>query len=284
MKTLFCLVMFLFCISIAVSLFTYSFFWYENAGTVRKDREKRLTWMMLRGILSGIAGLPFLMLTYPLGFIRPIWRPKRLSPGQPVIILAHGLFHNASAWLLFRRQLQRVGFTNIFVMNYRSIFTSFDDVLKRFEKFVADAASAVPDQPVYLIGHSLGGLVSRVYAERYLGETIPAAIITLGSPHQGSKMAAFGLGTLAESLQYRGPLFVELEREPARLPCPGIALFSPVDNLVLPFEGLKVPYIGWIYHETDPVSHVSMLYSRTTARKVIELLHNGSFPQPADEE
>lgn len=276
MKTIFCFVFVLLGIAAAVALFTYAFFWYENAEAARKDRSKRLQWMMLRGILSAVAGIPFLMLTYPLGFVPSLWRPRTITPGQPVIILAHGLFHNPSAWLLFRRRLQKAGFTNVFVMGYSSFFTTFEQTLKKFERFVSDSASAVPGSPVYLVGHSLGGLLSRVYAEKRLGGVTPAAVITLGSPHRGSKMAAFGLGTLAASLQYRGPLFEELERNSASLPCPGFALYSPVDNLVLPSEGLKAPYNEWTYFETSPVSHVSMLYSGNSVRKVIELIRSGA--------
>ena len=102
----------------------------------------------------------------------------------------------------------------------------------------------------------------------------PATVITLGTPHQGTKVAAFGIGKLALSLLYRGPLFVELERDSRRMPCPAFAFFSPVDNLVIPTEGLKAPYPGWEHRETKPLSHVAMLYSPSTARAVIDLLLN----------
>ncbi len=200
------------------------------------------------------------------------WTPKDLCATEPVIILTHGLYHNASAWLLFRSRLRKAGFKNIFVINYRSFFTSFEKTVKKFEEFVADARQAVPDQPVYLIGHSLGGLLSRVYAERAKEGAIPAAVITMGSPHQGSKVAAFGPGKLASSLLYRGPLFTELECGMPRLPCNGVALFSPVDNMVLPSEALKAPYPGWVYYQTGPLSHTAMLYSKSLTAKVIEIL------------
>ncbi len=189
-----------------------------------------------------------------------------------MIILTHGLYHNSSAWLLFRRRLRKAGFKNIFIMNYGSFFTSFEQILKELEEFVADAQQTVPNQPVYLIGHSLGGLLSRVYAEKSAGTTVPAAVITLGSPHQGSKIAAFGLGSLATSLIYRGPLFAKIESGQPRLPCTGIALISPVDNMVLPYEAMKAPCPGWVYYETGPQSHTAMLYSKSTVQRVVELL------------
>ena len=275
MAALLLMLRFLLLVSICVSLATYSFFWYENAWSARfsLDRGAKLRLMVLRGLLSSIVSITLIMVFYPLGLFRRFWDPKDICAAGPVIILTHGLYHNASAWLLFRSRLRKAGFKNVFVVNYGSFFTSFEKILQKFEKFVTGARKAVPDQPVYLIGHSLGGLLSRVYAERARDGAIPAAVITMGSPHQGSKVAAFGPGKLAKSLLYRGPLFTELERGPPRLPCSGIALFSPVDNMVLPSEAMKAPYPGWVYYETDPLSHAAMLYSKSVAKKVIEILH-----------
>jgi triacylglycerol esterase/lipase EstA (alpha/beta hydrolase family) len=228
--------------------------------------------MVLSGVLSSILSVALIMVTFPLGLIRRLWEPKGISSTGPVIILVHGLFHNPSAWLIFRRRLLRAGFKNIFVMSYGSFFTSFEKTLEKFFKFVAEVRHAFPEQPIYLIGHSLGGLLCRAYAERAGDEVVPAAVITLGCPHQGSKIAAFHMGKLASSLLYRGPLFTELESRTARLRYAGVAFFSPVDNMVLPFEALKVPYEGWVYHETVPLSHTSMLYSKSVAKRIIEVL------------
>ena len=268
-------------VSIAASLVTYSFFWYENAWKAGLEpyRGAKLKSMALSGLLSSVLSVVFIIVSYPFGLFRRFWEPKEICATEPVIILTHGLYHNASAWLLFGNSLRKAGFKNIFVMNYGSLFTSFEKTFKKFEKFVADAMQTVPGQPVYLIGHSLGGLLSRVYAENAKDGAVPAAVITLGAPHQGSKLAAFGLGKLASSLLYRGPLFTGLESGPARLPCSGVAFFSPVDNMVLPFEAMKVPYQGWVYYQTAPLSHTAILYSRTVAEKVIEILHGNTISQ-----
>jgi len=230
--------------------------------------------MALSGLLSSVVSGILIMVSYPFGLCRRLREPKEICATEPVIILAHGVYHNASAWLLFGKSLRKAGFKNIFVMNYRSFFTSFEKTIKKFEKFVAGAMQAVPGQPVYLIGHSLGGLLSRAYAENAPEGRAPAAVITIGTPHQGSKLAAFALGKLASSLLYRGPLFTELESKPDRMPCMGIAFCSPVDNMVFPSEGMKVPYPGWIYHETAPMSHTAMVYSKSIAKKVIEILRD----------
>ncbi len=279
MTALLILVGLLLLVSIWAALVTYAFFWYENSLSARlaPDRGRRLKLKLISGLLSSILSVAIIIVTSPFGIFRRFWEPKEILETKPLLILVHGLYHNPSAWLIFRNRLHKAGFKNIFIMHYRSFFTSFEDTIKKFEKFVAEARQEVPDQPVFLIGHSLGGLLSRVYAERAQGCAIPAAVITLGSPHQGSKLAAFGLGKLASSLLYRGPLFAEIESGHATLPCTGIAFYSPVDNMVLPSEALRVPYQGWDYRETVPVSHTSMLYSKSIAQKVIEILNGNEI-------
>jgi triacylglycerol lipase len=276
MSFLLLLVALLLLVSIWVALVTYSFFWYENGWKARSSPEGRgLGAMVLHGMLSSFASVAFIILTYPLGFWARLWEPEKVPTSGPVIILIHGLYHNAGGWLLFSRHLRKAGFKNIFIMNYGSFFTDFERTFQKLEKFVADASATAPGRPFYLVGHSLGGLLSRVYAERACAGSIPAAVITIGSPHRGSKLAAFGVGELASSLIYQGPLFTRLESTAPGLPCPGLALVSPVDNMVLPSDAHEVPYPGWAYDQTSPLSHTAMLYSKSVATKVIEFIRAG---------
>ena len=273
---LFEIIKIVFAVSIAVSLFTYALFWYESAARAScppcANSARCMPFLILRGVLSSILSMLLAMVLYPFGLLRPFWRPKSISQTQPLIILLHGLYHNSGGWLLFRHRLLAAGFQNIYALNYRSFFTSFEATLRKLERFLGDVRREAPDRPVILIGHSLGGLLARAYAERADSIDVPELVLTLGTPHQGSKMAAFGVGRLARSLLFRGCLFMEIEKGPPRLPCPGVALYSPVDNLVLPAEALTVPYPGWLYHETAPVSHVAMLFSKQVARKIVELI------------
>jgi pimeloyl-ACP methyl ester carboxylesterase len=262
--------------SVWAALLTYSFFWYENAWRAGLDtyQGRTLKAMVVSGVLSSISSVLLITATIPLGFVRRLWEPKEIDLDGPVVILVHGLYHNPSAWLIFRRRLRKAGFKNIFIMGYGSFFTTFEKITEKFDEFVAEARRKIPGKPIYLIGHSLGGLICRVYAERAGEGAIPSAVITLGSPHQGSKLAAFHIGRLASCLLYRGPLFTGLECGPAPLRCAGFAFFSPVDNMVLPLEALKVPYEGWEHHETVPISHTSMIYSKSIADSVIKVLES----------
>jgi pimeloyl-ACP methyl ester carboxylesterase len=272
------LLLLLIAVPLGVSLLTFTLFWYETANSehlqyledLSNGRPGRL---LIKGIISSYLSLTVTLLLYPASFWRRWWEP-RLDPDCPAppIILLHGLYHNVSAWTLYRRWLAAAGFSNIVLMGYSSWNQSFHALVKRLEQLIAQMEERFPDKPPILIGHSLGGLVARACVHSPKNPSRVGGVITLGTPHQGSRMAALGLGKLARSIIYRSALIRELElgAEKADVPC--IALYSPIDNMVLPSSALQTACAGWIHQEVAPISHVAMLFHRPTAKLTIEYL------------
>jgi predicted alpha/beta hydrolase family esterase len=160
----------------------------------------------------------------------------------------------------------------VYAFTYNSWKWSFHDLLEQLDRRVDGVAGIFDRKRVVLVGHSLGGLLSRAYVECSSQAGKIQAVVTLGAPHQGSKLAALGLGSLAQSLLYRGPLIDRLEKEARETDVPRLAIHSPVDNMVLPNEALQAPHGGWEHHESRPVGHVGMLYHKPTANLVIDYL------------
>jgi pimeloyl-ACP methyl ester carboxylesterase len=271
-------VLLLFCaVILSFTLMSYMIFWYEVAHDVALEEgdPRRFavggSWSSLaRGIFSGFLSLGLVVLLYPWGLWRALWKSSSAAAcSLPPVILVHGLFHNPSAWIVYRWWLKRAGFANTYALSYNSWKHSFPEILKQLETLVKEVRDLCPGAPVILIGHSLGGLLCRAYAEQADDQGRIGAVITLGAPHQGSKLTVFGLGALARSLAFRGSLILDIERKRKPLSIPCLAVYSPVDNMVLPREALRIPYSGWDYHETAPISHVSLLYHKPTAVFVI---------------
>ena len=210
---------------------------------------------------------------FPLGFLRSFRSPSSSGDGRlPPVILVHGLYHNASAWVFYRRWLRRSGFTTLFPFDYPSFGTSFEEILERLDRFVGEVESRNPGSKPIMIGHSLGGLLCRAWADAPgNGERIQA-VVTLGAPHGGSKLAALSVGRLGRSLIYGGPLFTKLENRRAPAGSRRLAVYSPMDTMVLPFEALKIDDPGWTLLEVEPVGHVALLFHPATARRVVDYL------------
>ena len=192
------------------------------------------------------------------------------DPALPPIILIHGLNNNASAWLYLGRVLRRAGW-NVSTYDYRSLCVPVDAILRGLDEHVRQVEAASGGRPL-LIGHSLGGILARTWLQRPEYAERIAGLITLGTPHGGSKLAALAPGALAEQIMPRGALITAL-RDAAYPGPPCVALVSPTDEAVLPSSGL-VPPQGWRLRMTTPVGHYGMLYCPSVARMVLEEVRN----------
>jgi len=274
-------------VPLGIALLTYTFFWYETASSAHRQYLKdlsngKLGRLLVKGILSSYLSLLLTFLLFPTGLWRRMRQPH-FTPDcpRPPVILIHGLYHNVSAWTLFRRRLLAAGFANLYFFNYSSWNVTFPALVMKLGQLLATVRERFPDRPPILIGHSLGGLLGRACTQSLVDPARLGGLVTLGTPHKGSKMAALGVGKLAKSLIYQGPLIEELEQGKRKDATPCVALYSPLDNMVLPSQALQSTEAGWVNQETAPISHVAMLYHKPTAKLVIEYLKSMSNDEDA---
>ncbi|MHC1745441.1 MAG: esterase/lipase family protein [Syntrophobacteraceae bacterium] len=255
---------------------TYGFFWYETVNGAHRSKLTDLSgghpvlWV-LRGMLSGVVAVAIVIVSFPFGWVRLRKCAATRSGDLPPVLLVHGLYHNPGAWLLYQRWLRRGGYRCVETFSYSSWGCTFDDLTLNLSRAIEELRSEA-GKPVVVIGHSLGGLLGRVCAQQPENRNRIAALVTLGSPHRGSKLAALAFGKLGRSLLFGGELIDRVERGSLPASLPRLAVVSPVDNMVLPNEALRVREEEWCYHETGPISHVSMLYHAPTAKRVIQFL------------
>ncbi|WP_075356483.1 triacylglycerol lipase, partial [Desulfovibrio sp. DV] len=190
--------------------------------------------------------------------------------GEAVVVCLHGLYHNPAAFLALRPALVRAGFTQVLVPGYASHGTDFETEARRIAAALGRSIPA--EAPLCFLGHSLGGLMARHLAAQPEFSRRTLAVVTLGTPHQGSALARLAVGRLGRSLVPGSPVLARI----AALADPSgatlAALVSPVDNLVVPDGGLDPARPGWQVVATAPVAHVAMLYHRGVIATAVSLL------------
>lgn len=257
---------------------TYLLFWYESRVdghilVIRRLSGGRTLYWALYSFLTAAASQTLVIALFALQFVQGWWLPSRRSGKTPPVILVHGLYHNSSAWLFFSRRLARRGFTDLHAVNYNSFSVDYEQIIeridKKFEKLRAERPS---DMRVVLIGHSLGGLAIRGWLSKSENAGRALAVVTLGTPHKGSKVAGLGIGSLARSLMHRGKLIKNIEAGEKPPPCPALSVFTPMDNMVIPTENLHIDVPGWREKSVEPISHVAMLYSTNTVDACVDFI------------
>ncbi len=261
------------CISLLTAILSYCIYWYETAHW-GEDKDKKPFKHILLGIIDSTLGILYLAITYPFGRLKRIKEPVFPDKTGPVIVCLHGLFHNPSAWTLVRFRLHRAGFYNCYCPRYRSFINDISGAIKELVYEIETILEKHPEQEIIFIGHSLGGLLALYLATN--NHSWPTrAIITLGTPFAGSKMAAFGLFRLAKSLIPDSRNFQDFcSGINWETTIPGLALYSAVDNMVLPVKSLESPPKGWELRETGPMSHIGMLWHKKVTREIINKLQN----------
>ena len=91
-------------------------------------------------------------------------------------------------WSLLPLQiyLQRCGYKNIWPINNPFLKDDIFEFVDHLHHCVEEYYELNNGEPVVLLGHSMGGLISRHYIERYGSEKVQAQI-SCGTPYQGTK-------------------------------------------------------------------------------------------------
>jgi triacylglycerol lipase len=212
-------------------------------------------------------------LLIPLSFLFAPKMSSRVKRDVPVIVLVHGLVSNSGVWWLFGRRLKRLlalqsWDVQIDSLNLGKPFESLDVYVEKLDRHL-NQIRLVTDEPIVLVGHSMGGLVCRAWLGLH-PECEVSALITLGTPHQGSKTA--NLFALPNLIQMR-PDSHWLRGLLSQSSVPSTAIFSLHDNLVVPFENGQIKFFDSV--PLKGLGHLSLLFDSKVIKRVAERVVSG---------
>ncbi|MDM5072014.1 MULTISPECIES: esterase/lipase family protein [Aeromonas] len=213
-----------------------------------------------------------LTFTWLLPFERLLMAPDRLTPSPLPLLLVHGYGCSRGIWRLQRTRLEAAGHV-VATVTLTPPFGHLDDMVPLLARRIDEVLAATGAAQLVLIGHSMGGLVCRDYLALAGGGKV-TQLITLATPHQGSQLAALGLGDNAREME---PGSGWLQRFAAVPLCvPGISVRTSHDNFVLPQSRQRMEGMEDI--ELAALGHLSLIYSRRTTALLLTLLAR-SLPQ-----
>ena len=149
--------------------------------------------MNSRTIVAEIAAAGALISSYPLDWLLRKTEPYYCAPGSEPVILAHGFGGSRSNLLALASYLRLAGFDNLTYFEYPR-WQSIDDSAAELAHLVAEKAGT---SGVHLIGHSLGGTISRRYAA-YAPTGAVRSLVTLGSPYSYGQRSPHELGIFGD--------------------------------------------------------------------------------------
>jgi len=135
----------------------------------------------------------------------PRARPHtRIHPDcrTPPVLLLHGYGCNSGYWAYLTPRLDAAGISHA-TLDLEPLTGDIDGFADAIEEGATRLLRAAGAQQVIVVGHSMGGLAARAWLRRH-GSARAARVITLGTPHHGTCLAAFGIGVNAAQMRRAG--------------------------------------------------------------------------------
>ncbi|MBJ7002975.1 esterase/lipase family protein [Streptomyces griseofuscus] len=159
-----------------------------------------------------------------------------VRPGLPVVLL-HGFIDNRSVFVLLRRSLAQHGGQRVESLNYSPLTCDIRTAAELFGRHVEEICERTGSDRVDIVGHSLGGLIARYYVQRMGGDLRVRTLITLGTPHSGTRVAPLAdAHPIVRQMRPGSQVIAELGG-----PAPGcrtrfVSFWSDLDPLMDPLE------------------------------------------------
>jgi triacylglycerol esterase/lipase EstA (alpha/beta hydrolase family) len=172
-----------------------------------------------------------------------IYPDSRLPP----VLLLHGYGCNSGYWAHLTPLLDAARITHATV-DLEPVAGDIDGYVPLVERAVERLCADAGADKVAIVAHSMGGLVARAWM-RACGTHKVARVITLGTPHHGTCLAAFGLGLNAAQMRRVArdePPECAWLRELARGEDPAAralvtSIWSHHDNIISPQTSSELP-------------------------------------------
>lgn len=210
------------------------------------------------------------------------WRvPLAPTPVQPgagtPIVLVPGFSCNRGYWGAMARYLKREGYGPIYAVSLEPLFGSMEKNAEHLARFVEAICTETGAGKVVLVGHSMGGVVARIYVHQMAGDKRVAKILALGSPHEGTvlavALAAVGENLMQMSRQSAWSQAFNLNQS-EDCPVPITAIITPHDNIVSPQSSTHLRYPNAKNVFLPGVGHLEMVISKRVMQAVASELED----------
>lgn len=181
--------------------------------------------------------------------------PKTRGQAEHLVVFIHGYFGSGGAFHPMASHLAALGLAP---RQLQYNYLPAGSVAEHAEQLAERIQEANPDGPVCVVAHSLGGLISRYYAQ-VLGGRVDA-LVTIGTPHRGTSLARGWPMQLARELSPNSQLLRTLTATRGRLDDARLtSVIAVQDSLVAchsaALDGSRAVYV-------DGVGHHGVLFHR----------------------
>lgn len=205
-------------------------------------------------------------------------------PAGIPILLVHGLVDNRAVFTTLQRSLRRRGFSNVVSINYSLFTTDVPSAAARLAGYIEDVCQRTGYEQVHVVAHSMGGLIARYLVQVDGGDRRVHTLVTLGTPHAGTKVAQIFPGRVIRQLRPGSELIKLLGQPAPRCSTRFIAVASDLDELMRPTSCARIshPDLRSTNLSIRGVGHHALVFDRNVSDLIATLLTQ-SADHPAEQ-
>jgi triacylglycerol lipase len=227
---------------------------------------------------SRISGIVKEGLSFPLTYFLSLF-PCEISwkgEGTPLLLI-HGYLNSSLVWFYHGRRLQKKGMGPIYTISLGKPFSSIREYAKKVHQKVLFIQKQTKKKDLILVGHSMGGIVASYYALKLAKEVNIKAIVTMGSPFHGTKVAKIAFGECAQEMSPSSHLLQEITKERKHhKEIPFYCIATSLDHIVVPPSSALIGEDAKKESVLNSCGHASLLFSREANRKMVEWIYGFS--------
>ena len=202
-----------------------------------------------------------------------------LLPRNPVLLI-HGINDTGAVFYKMAPYLSALGWSvHDISLTPNNGIVGLDELAQQVADYIAKTFP--PEQPLDLVGFSMGGIVSRYYVQRLGGMERVQRFITISSPHQGTVAAHLSERPGCIQMRPNSPFLQDLNRDVRVLQQLNFtSMWTPFDLIIIPANSsqlpvgrevvLPVPTHPWMLTDTRSIKVVTQALS--------EPLNNDGIP------
>ncbi len=194
------------------------------------------------------------------------------------ILLVHGLIDNRSIFTRLHRSLRRRGFGYVATVNLPLFTSDIPTAASRLATMVEAMCEQTGCGRIHIVAHSLGGLVARYYVQKLGGDTHVHTLVTLGTPHEGTRLARMVPPmlpyTLLRQLRPDSDVIRELAEPAAGCRTRFLAFSGDLDTVIRPTESalLHHPDLSVRNVRLPGVGHHSLPFNLDVVHQIATML------------
>ncbi|MEQ8752477.1 MAG: alpha/beta fold hydrolase [Coleofasciculus sp. G1-WW12-02] len=157
------------------------------------------------------------------------------------VVLVHGIFRTSSVFRKLSPYLQKKGFSVYSIdLKPNNATLGLDEMAAQLADFINQTFP--PNQPIDLVGLSMGGLVTRYYVQRLGGINRVQRYITIAAPHHGTWLAYLLNRRACVQMRPGSPLIEDLNRDVQMLERLNFtSIWTPWDFIIIPGNSSQMP-------------------------------------------